>query len=70
MMKCSECGFLRVISVPDWFQCALTGNEKSTQTELNKSCVLCDLDCKHKEFIFEGSNICANCGALVIKKEE
>lgn len=61
-MACCGCKHLKVVSVPDWFRCNVDGREAATQTELYKDCVLL---CPHHKTLFHGSNICAECGAVI-----
>ena len=35
-MNCAGCGYLEIISVPDWFKCKKYGYEGPTQTDLRR----------------------------------
>ena len=39
-MKCYECEYLRVVSVPDWFCCKKDNREAPRQSSLNDECPL------------------------------
>ena len=64
-INCSECNYLKVISVPDFFGCKITGKNSSTLTEIN---LTCPLNCEHEETLFKGSNICKKCGCFIIEE--
>ena len=38
-MNCAGCGYLEIISVPDWFKCKKYGHEGPTQTDLRRKCL-------------------------------
>jgi len=38
-MNCAGCGYLEIISVPDWFKCKKYGYEGPTQTDLRRKCL-------------------------------